>query len=45
MPMLIMLTSTNTGFTFEIANVAGTGAVLTPSAASYPFDYITMPVN
>lgn len=45
MPVILMLTFTNTGFTFEIANFAGIGAVLTPSAASYPLDYITMPVN
>jgi hypothetical protein len=44
--MIVMLTSTNTGFTFEIANIAGTGAVLTPTgASSYTFDYITMPVG
>jgi hypothetical protein len=43
--MIVMLTSTNTGFTFEIVNVLGTGAVLTPSGASYTFDYITMPVG
>ena len=44
MPMIVMLTSTNTGFTFEFIDVNG-GTVLNPAPTTFTIDYHTLPIN
>jgi hypothetical protein len=44
MPMIVVLSSTNTAFTFEFVDVSG-GTVLTPTPTSVTIDYITVPTN
>ena len=44
MPLPVVLTSTNTGFTFEFVDVSG-GAVLNPTPTSVTIDYHTIAAN
>jgi hypothetical protein len=42
--MIVVLSSTNTAFTFEFVDVSG-GTILTPTPTSVTIDYITVPTN
>lgn len=41
MPVIVVLTSTNTAFTFEFVNLSG-GAALTPTGTSITIDFQTI---
>jgi hypothetical protein len=44
MPMIVVLSSTNTAFTFEFVDVHD-GTVLTPTPTSVTVDYTTVATN